>query len=104
MRPNLAILFAFSFLSLTTNSQILNNLTDKIKEKTNQPVDNKTDQAIDKTQDQNTASNADSSSPAVIKAYSNYDFVPGDTILFEDNFSDDQDGEFPAHWELKAGQ
>jgi hypothetical protein len=49
-------------------------------------------------------SNADPSSPAAIKAYSNYDFVPGDTILFEDNFSDDQDGEFPAHWKLQAGQ
>lgn len=39
-----------------------------------------------------------------IKAYNNYDFVPGDTILFEDNFSSDQDGEFPAHWDLISGQ
>ena len=39
-----------------------------------------------------------------IRAYSNYDFVPGDRILFEDNFADDQDGEFPARWSLNAGQ
>lgn len=39
-----------------------------------------------------------------IKAYQNYDFVPGDKILFEDHFIDDQDGEFPAHWELINGQ
>ncbi|HEY4148206.1 MAG TPA: OmpA family protein [Chitinophagaceae bacterium] len=39
-----------------------------------------------------------------INSYQNYDFVPGDKILFEDNFIDDQDGEFPAHWQLKAGQ
>ena len=39
-----------------------------------------------------------------LKAYQNYDFVPGDKILFEDNFTDDQDGEFPAHWVLKGGQ
>lgn len=39
-----------------------------------------------------------------IKAYQNYDFVPGDKILFEDNFIDDQDGEFPAHWKLQGGQ
>jgi len=38
------------------------------------------------------------------KAYSNYDFVPGDTIIFADDFSDDQDGEFPSHWNLDAGQ
>src|SRR5450755_2895571 len=43
------------------------------------------------------------SAPAM-KVYQNYDFVPGDKILFEDNFIDDQDGEFPAHWELKSGQ
>ena len=39
-----------------------------------------------------------------LKAYNNYDFVPGDKIVFEDHFTDDQDGEFPAHWNLTAGQ
>ena len=39
-----------------------------------------------------------------LKVYQNYDFIPGDKILFEDNFVGDQDGEFPAHWELKSGQ
>jgi outer membrane protein OmpA-like peptidoglycan-associated protein len=38
------------------------------------------------------------------KAYQNYDFVPGDRILFEDDFSSDTDGEFAAHWKLEAGQ
>jgi outer membrane protein OmpA-like peptidoglycan-associated protein len=39
-----------------------------------------------------------------IKVYNNYDFVPGDKILFEDHFNDDADGEFPSHWDLKGGQ
>jgi len=38
------------------------------------------------------------------KAYQNYDFVPGDKILFEDDFRSDTDGEFPAHWKLLKGQ
>ena len=42
--------------------------------------------------------------PAVLKAYQNYDFIPGEKILFEDNFTSDQPGEFPAHWELESGQ
>jgi len=42
--------------------------------------------------------------PPALKVYNNYDFVPGDKILFEDNFAEDQDGEFPSHWELKSGQ
>ena len=39
-----------------------------------------------------------------IKAYQNYDFVPGDKIIFEDHFDTDEEGEFPAHWHLAQGQ
>jgi OmpA-OmpF porin, OOP family len=39
-----------------------------------------------------------------LKAYDNYDFVPGEKILFAEDFSDDQKGEFPAHWHLCYGQ
>jgi len=38
------------------------------------------------------------------KAYQNYDFVPGDVIVFEDNFASDASGELPAHWDLLSGQ
>jgi len=52
--------------------------------------------------------NPQDSSPAQtsasIKSYQNYDFVPGDKILFEDNFVDEQDGEFPSNWKLSGGQ
>jgi OOP family OmpA-OmpF porin len=104
MRIMLAFLFACSFHCLATHAQLLKKLTDKINRNVNTQVDIKTDQAPAKQGNQHIAPNADSSSPAAIKAYSNYDFVPGDTILFEDNFADDQDGEFPAHWQLRAGQ
>ena len=39
-----------------------------------------------------------------LKLYASYDFVPGDKIIFEDNFTDDRDAEFPSHWELEKGQ
>ncbi|WP_295791740.1 OmpA family protein [Mucilaginibacter sp.] len=45
---------------------------------------------------------ADSS--AAFKPYQNYDFIAGEQILFEDHFTDDQNGEFPAHWKLLKGQ
>lgn len=38
------------------------------------------------------------------KVYQNYDFVPGDRIVFEDDFRSDTDGEFPALWDLVSGQ
>ncbi len=42
--------------------------------------------------------------PKDYKVYQNYDFVPGDHIVFEDDFRADTDGEFPAHWSLDRGQ
>ncbi|HVX39581.1 MAG TPA: OmpA family protein [Gemmatimonadaceae bacterium] len=41
---------------------------------------------------------------ASLKSYQNYDFVPGDSIVFDDDFRADDDGEFPAHWKLLKGQ
>ena len=50
------------------------------------------------------ATNETTTTPPVFKAYQNYDFIPGEKILFEDHFTDDQNGEFAAHWELQNGQ
>jgi outer membrane protein OmpA-like peptidoglycan-associated protein len=44
------------------------------------------------------------STPISLTAYQNYDFVPGDTIVFADDFTATQDGEFPDQWELISGQ
>lgn len=41
---------------------------------------------------------------APLKVYQNYDFVAGEKILFEDNFSEDPNGEFPIHWKITNGQ
>ena len=45
---------------------------------------------------------AQSKKPAVV--WSRFDFVPGDTVIFEDGPSiDEENGEFPSRWDLKAG-
>ena len=36
-------------------------------------------------------------------AWANWDFVPGDTVLFMDDFSKDNIGDFPRRWELIEG-
>lgn len=48
--------------------------------------------------------NASGTQVPSIKTYQNYDFVAGDKIIFDDDFTADQDGEFPAHWGLTKGQ
>jgi len=35
--------------------------------------------------------------------WSKYDFVPGTEIIFEDDFSAEQNGEFPSRWDMTAG-
>ena len=46
---------------------------------------------------------ASAAAPQTLQAYQNYDFVPGDAIVFEDHFDKDEDGEFPSHWEQLDG-
>ncbi len=36
-------------------------------------------------------------------AWANWDFVPGDTVLFMDDFTNDRVGDFPRRWELVEG-
>lgn len=45
---------------------------------------------------------ADSGAPADEAAYSKYDFIPGDKVIFYDDFSDTDEGEFPLKWTLKG--
>ena len=39
----------------------------------------------------------------VARPWSKYDFVPGETVLFEDNLEGEQNGEFPSQWDLIDG-
>lgn len=76
------------------------------KKKKNDKSDKKT-QATGTTNNSASSENSSDTTPqanASIQSYQNYDFVPGDTILFADDFTEDQDGEFPSHWTLTKGQ
>ncbi|MBK9982449.1 MAG: OmpA family protein [Saprospiraceae bacterium] len=39
-----------------------------------------------------------------MNAYVNYDFIPGEKIIFEDDFRNKKESEFPAEWSLKSGK
>ncbi len=66
--------------------------------------DKKKTNAVGKSKKDPDAKQEAVSTPGTLKAYNNYDFTPGEKILFEDNFSDSPDGEFPPHWNLISGQ
>ncbi len=72
--------------------------------KKNKPA--KTDSTLQNqnaTQNNSASTTASSQGPS-LKAYDNYDFVPGEKIILAEDFSDDTKGEFPAHWHLCYGQ
>ncbi|MGZ3821422.1 MAG: hypothetical protein ACXVB6_12570, partial [Mucilaginibacter sp.] len=119
----------FLLLLLAVNLPIISHaqLLKKLKDKVNQTIDRKTDKAIDKTVNgadntvdntvnrtvgkdgkttspNETDSKATAASGPTIASYKNYDFVPGDKIIFEDHFDTDEEGEFPSHWHLSQGQ
>ena len=96
----------------------LGGFMNKVKTKVNQRVDNKVDQAIDKALDDaegkpSGSTNASSSTSAAnekktiqtkteeaipLKAYSKFDFIPGERVLYAEDFSQDVIGELPVDW------
>ncbi len=75
------------------------------KEDTNQEDQQQTTQTqTTNNEPSSTASTVAAANIPDIKSYQNYDFVPGDSIIFYDDFTEDQDGEFPSHWNLVSGQ
>lgn len=116
----------------SSQGQFLKRLKDKVKQTCADHVvndaGNATDNAIDKAEhpdvhkknkdnnsDNNSGDNAGNSSEAndnshatsaapSIKSYKNYDFVPGDTVIFESNLADERVGEIPSQFIVSEGQ
>jgi OOP family OmpA-OmpF porin len=116
MKHVFAIL-ALCFLASVTHAQVLKRLGDRAKQKIEQKAGDKVDKTIDnatdgkqkqetetaegevkvKTEDGETKVKTESKGPG-LKAYSKFDFVPGEKILYAEDFSQDAIGEFPLKW------
>ncbi len=118
-----ALLLLWAGIFFNTSYAQFGKLKEKIKQKVDQRINTKTDQAIDKTLDgaeKTVAGNNEVNSPADntnstktaagdgnksssgIKSYSKFDFVPGDKIVYAEDFSQDVVGEFPLKWNTKG--
>ncbi len=65
------------------------------EEEAEEPIENSSE-AEDKA---NTESSEQSATPQTkLESYTQYDFVPGDKILFFEDFSQDNIGDLPVHW------
>ena len=72
----LLVLFCFVFISLNTGAQI----------EQGEPIQKSTEKDEEE-----------------LKVWSKYDFVAGETVIFEDNLAGEQVGEFPSKWDLVYG-
>ena len=108
MKNKLIILLIF-ILPFAANAQF-KALSNKIKNKINQRVDQRTDEKIDKTldaiegkpkaasADDKGSANNETASTSTIKSFSKFDFVPGEEIIFYNNFEDEALAELPVGW------
>ncbi|HET6723515.1 MAG TPA: OmpA family protein [Chitinophagaceae bacterium] len=95
------------------SAQILDKIKNKAKQRADQKVDQTIDKGLDEAEGKNkkekekTEENEDvkikneedsKSNPQGLKAYSKYDFVPGEKIVYAEDFAQDVVGEFPLKW------
>ncbi len=113
--------------TLQVSAQILNPkkiLERKLANKTNQVIDKKTDQVVDSVfnsksstkptskkdtvpvvaneQQQDGVATPDVANQPSLQTYSKFDFTPGEKVIFFEDFSQDNVGDFPALWNTNS--
>src|SRR5690348_13871712 len=110
-------IFALLFITvpIASQAQLGGKLFNKVKNKVDQRVDRKVDAQIDKSLDEiegkeqkETAKPAETSAaqpepetkPADpgLKSFAKYDFIPGEVVIYSNDFATDNMGELPAGW------
>ncbi len=110
---NKKIIIGILLLTPVLASAQLGGLINKVKNKVNQRVDNKVDKTIDKTLDKAEGKSTADTPPAAtaggadavakkaddgVKSFTKYDFIPGEKILYYDNFDQEAIAELPTGW------
>jgi outer membrane protein OmpA-like peptidoglycan-associated protein len=91
-----------------TQAQLLKKIKEKVDNKVNSTVGKKADDAVngEKNEEKNDGNTTNDSksvgNPGSIKAYTKYDFVPGEKIIVFEDFMQDAVGDFPDKWNTNA--
>lgn len=72
------------------------------KEKRNKDKRTSTDEK-ELSENESTETHEEEVSTKDLKPWSNYNFVPGDKIIFQDDLANEENGEFPSRWDLING-
>ena len=107
---------------------LLKKVKDKVEKNIEEEVDKSIDKGIDETKDaskdggekgaqedkqseaespketgKEESSSSSTGDKEKLQAWSKYDFVPGDQIIFQDDLMGEENGEFPSRWDLYKG-
>ncbi len=90
-----------------TQAQLLKKIKDKVDKTVDKTVDESTkgkkDEKKDSEETGTSGTNTSTSNdPASMKAYSKYDFVPGERIIVFEDFMQDVVGDFPDKWNTNS--
>jgi outer membrane protein OmpA-like peptidoglycan-associated protein len=114
------IFFVFLLIVFTGNAhaQLLKKLGDRAKNKMEQKAGDKVDKTIDnatdgksetengevkvKTDEDGTKVKTETKNTEGLKAYSKYDFVPGEKVMAYEDYTAAAIGDFPARWNTNA--
>lgn len=115
-----AVISASLVLAWSPAHAQLGGLKKKLEDKAKKTAEKKTDEAVDKAtgekpaEEQPEQPGEESAQPAPaakggtataedMTLYTKYDFVPGDKVIFFDDLSGEELGEFPSRWKLDNG-
>lgn len=104
----LVVLLVASSMAMTRAQGLLGKIKNRVKNtvenRTVNNVDKKVNKTIDEIEGKNTSSDksAEKTVPAEgsnrLASYTKYDFVPGDTVLYAEDFATENIGELPVGW------
>lgn len=96
--------FLFAFCFTNTNAQFFKKIKQKAEQAVNKAIDKKSDNEP-AAKEETAAADNNGAAPKPsdtekkdVKVYSKFDFVPGSSILYFDNFEKDNIGEAPLGW------
>jgi OOP family OmpA-OmpF porin len=113
MKRNFVIALLITLLPAITEAQLgglMNKVKSKVKQRTDQKIDKEIDKTLDEMEGKNTSTPTPAEKPAVtpssepvapetaLQSFSRYDFIPGDLVLYYDNFEGEAIGELPTGW------
>jgi outer membrane protein OmpA-like peptidoglycan-associated protein len=86
-------------------SAVTNKVDNKVRSETDNAMDDVLDDKKSKSDDADVeeAAEAQDDTPDAVAQNQKSDFVRGSVILFEDDFSNEQMGEFPSKWDISDG-